>query len=113
MADLARIRWDGAQADEKELREFYETQPLDRLMAAHEAQRKMFEIASELLNKRVQAESKEVCSNCGLVFTRDVRWFHRDPVKNLETGIVTNVFSCSQACYNVNKAKTQTGFRKF
>lgn len=113
MANLARIRWDGEQADDTAMREFYDTAPLDKLFTSYAAIRKQFELAGELLNKRVQAGEEEKCSNCGTHFTKDVRWFHRDPVKDQATGIVRNVFSCSQACFIANKQKTQTGFRKF
>lgn len=113
MATLARLRWDGEQSNEMEMREFFNEAPLDKAMTAYASIRKQYELAGELLDKRVQATQEEKCSNCGTVFTRDVRWFHRDPVKDVATGIVRNVFSCSQACFIANKQKTQTGFRKF
>ena len=86
---------------------------MSALFPVYDAIRKQFELAGQLLNDRVQEQNEEKCSNCGMPFTRDVRWFHRDPIKDPLTGSVYNVFSCSQECYIANKHKSQTGFRKF
>ena len=113
-AALARIRWDGRAAEEQELRAFFTTQPLENLLTTYDGLRHQFELAGSLLNERIREQDQERCSNpdCDVVFSSERRWYHRDPVKDPTTGIIRNVFSCSEACLIVNKRNTQTGFRK-
>lgn len=115
MKNLARQRWDAVEQNDKGMRDFFKTAPMERCFSAYDVLRKQYELAGTLLNERVQSEEVEKCSNpdCNVVFGNGVRWFHRDTVKDKETQIVRNVFSCSQACFIANKRFTQTGFNKF
>lgn len=108
MAQVARGRWDGATQTEEDIREYFESENLDKAFEAYSGMRKMYELAGKLLDTRVQAErNQEACEYCGKKFDKDNPWFNRDPVKDMATGIIRNIFTCSQACMIALRGKKQ------
>lgn len=97
MAKVASVRWDGIRQTEQDIREFFENRDLGTCMDTFAAMRKQYEIAGKIIDVRVQEKNVEACIICGKVFGKDNPWFNRDPVKDLATGIVRNVFTCCQA----------------
>lgn len=106
MSELASKRWAERGRTEAEMREYFQTAPLDAILEEFSTMRRHYEMAGTILNQRVQKERNvEACANCGRGFSKDVPWFNREVVKDPETGIITNIFSCSQACFIALKRK--------
>ena len=99
MSSVAKSRWDAVTRNDEQLRECFQKAPLDDVLEIYAVMRKQYEMVGRILDDRVQQErNKEACANCGKEFSKDSPWYNREPVKDEATGIITNVFSCSQAC---------------
>jgi hypothetical protein len=112
MARVAHERWSGITQTEDEIRKYFESADLDAALETYAVMRKQYEQAGKLIDHRVQTErNTEACENCGTRFDKDKVWYNREPVKDPETGIMRNIFSCSQACMIALKGKA-TGIKQ-
>lgn len=106
MSELAKSRWEGIQQTEAEMREYFQTAPLDDILERYQTMRKHYEQAGAIVNHRVNTERNvEECANCGTKLGKEKGWYNREVVKDPETGTVSNIFSCSQACFMSLKRK--------
>jgi len=106
MSRVAQERWNGVQQSEDQLREYFGAVDLDTALETYATMRKHYEMAGKILDARIQSERNvEECANCHKKFDKDNPWYNREPVKDMQTGIITNVFSCSQACMIALKGK--------
>jgi hypothetical protein len=95
----AEHRWNVTQQTDANFKEHCRTIPLDALLEEYAQMRKRYEAAGAILNDRVQKEkSEQVCEACGKDLT-SIGWYNRQPVRDPETDIVRNVFSCSPSCF--------------
>jgi hypothetical protein len=108
MSEIAIHRWNGVSQSDDKIREFFESAKLDDAFESYAVLRKQYEIAGKILDTRVQeAHNVEKCEYCGKRLDKDIPWFNRDPVKDPATGIIRNIFACSQACMIAMKGKTR------
>lgn len=105
MSKVVHQRWKGVTQTEDDIRAYFNAADLDEVLETFAIMRKHYEVAGKVLDERVQKErNKEACANCGKEFTKDIPWFNRNPVKDPDTGIITNIFTCSQACLIATKS---------
>lgn len=105
-SDAVQHRWKGVAQTEQELQEYFKSVDLDTALETYYAMRKQYESAGKIVDTRVQAErNAEECANCGKKFDKDSPWFNREPTKDYRTGVLYNIFSCSQACMIALKGK--------
>lgn len=114
MSKVVKQRWEGIAQTEEDLRHYFADVELDQALDTFATMRKHYEIAGKIIDDRIQSErNKEACANCGKEFNKDVPWFNREPVKDPQTGIITNVFTCSQACLIAMKGNQTARHRRF
>jgi hypothetical protein len=106
MTKLVEARWDATRADETAIRTRYrETLTLEEALAELAQLRKLCEMAGYEINRRA-SPSGQKCASCGKLIVEGRTHTMTEPVRNPDTGLVTNNFYCSIICVQTrNKIK--------